>query len=155
MLLSWVMAHHLPMDFQIKSACKPLNVFIVEDSLAVRTSLHALLSGIAGVSIVGYAADEAGAIERINELLPDFVILDLHLQQGTGLNVLINLKKNHVSMQVAVLSNFASALYVSACKQAGADYFFDKSFQFMLLGKLLAQRVSPEGLNEEIVTLQQ
>jgi len=145
------------MDSLINSAPEAgsLNVFIVEDSSAVRESLHALLSDIAGVSVVGYAADEAGAIERINALLPDFVILDLHLQQGTGLNVLINLKKTHATMKVAVLSNYASALYVSACKQSGADYFFDKSFQFMLLGQLLAHLVSPAGLNGEIATLQQ
>ncbi|MDO9011434.1 MAG: response regulator transcription factor [Gallionella sp.] len=153
----WVIAHHLPMDSLINSAPEAgsLNVFIVEDSSAVRESLHTLLSGIAGVSVIGFAADEADAIERINTLQPDFVILDLHLQQGTGLNVLINVKKFHVRMKVAVLSNYASALYVSACRQSGADYFFDKSFQFMLLGQLLAQLVSPEGLNGKIATLQQ
>lgn len=156
MLISWVMAHDAFMDAPIESARKAgrLNVFIVEDSSAVRASLDSLLSGIPGVSVAGYATDEAGAIEGIDTLLPDFVILDLHLQQGTGLNVLINMKKNHARMKVAVLSNFASALYVSACRQAGADYFFDKSFQFMLLGQLLAQLVSPEGLNGEITALQ-
>ncbi|MDP1593221.1 MAG: response regulator transcription factor [Gallionella sp.] len=131
-----------------------LKVFIVEDSSAVRESLHTLLSGMAGISVVGYAADETGAIEGINTLLPDFVILDLHLRQGTGVNVLINVKKNHARMKVAVLSNYASTLYVVACRQYGADYFFDKSFQFMLLGQLLAQLVSPEGLNGEIAALQ-
>jgi DNA-binding NarL/FixJ family response regulator len=144
------------MDSPIEStrkACR-LNVFIVEDSSAVRESLHQLLSDIHGVSVVGYAADEAGAIEGIDRLLPDFVILDLHLQQGTGLNVLTNVKKNHARMKVAVLSNYASALYVSACRQSGADYFFDKSFQFMLLGQLLAQLASPAGLNGEIAALQ-
>ncbi|MDO9054451.1 MAG: response regulator transcription factor [Gallionella sp.] len=144
------------MNSQIKStlAMNDLKVFIVEDSSAVRESLHSLLSDIHGVSVVGHAADEAGAIEGINRLLPDFVVLDLHLQQGTGLNVLTNVKKNHAKMKVAVLSNYANALYVSACRQSGADYFFDKSFQFMLLGQLLEQLVSPEGLNGKIATLQ-
>jgi len=156
MPVSWIMAHYAFMDAPIESARKAgrLNVFIVEDSSAVRESLHQMLSDIHGVSVVGYAADEAGAIEGINTLLPDFVILDLHLQQGTGLNVLTNVKKNHARMKVAVLSNYASALYVSACRQSGADYFFDKSFQFMLLGKLLTQLTAPEGLNGEIAALQ-
>jgi len=144
------------MNFQTKPtlAMNDLKVFIAEDSSAVRESLHTLLSGMAGISVVGYAADEAGAIEGINTLLPDFVVLDLHLQQGTGVNVLINVKKNHARIKVAVLSNYASALYVVACRQYGADYFFDKSFQFMLLGQLLSQLASPEGLNGEIPPLQ-
>lgn len=156
MLVSWVMAHYSLMDSPIESTRKidRLNVFIVEDSSAVRESLHKLLSDIHGVSVIGYAADEAGAIEGIDRLLPDFVILDLHLQQGTGINVLTNVKRNHARMKVAVLSNYASALYVSACRQSGADYFFDKSFQFMQLGELLAQLTAPEGLNGEIAALQ-
>lgn len=124
-----------------------LNVFVVEDSAVVRERLYAMLSAISGVKVIGFAENEAGSIERINTLLPDVVILDLHLQLGMGLNVLFHIKKHHASVKVVVLSNYSNALYVSSCRQAGADYFFDKSFQFMSVGKLLEQLMSPEGLD--------
>jgi len=108
-----------------------MNVFIVEDSETMRESLRIMLSEFHGVRIVGYAADEAGAIEQINALLPDVVILDLNLLSGTGVAVLKNVKTHHAGIKVMVLTNCNGEEYVNACKRANADYFFDKSFQFM------------------------
>ncbi len=108
-----------------------MNVFIAEDSEAMRESLRSMLSEFHDARIAGYAADEAGAIEQINALLPDVVILDLNLQSGTGVAVLKNVKKHHPEIKVMVLTNCNGELYVDACKRANADYFFDKSFQFM------------------------
>ena len=108
-----------------------MNVFIVEDSEAMRESLRSMLSEFHDVRIAGYAADETGAIEQINALLPDVVILDLNLQSGSGVAVLKNIKKHHAAITVMVLTNCNGELYADACKRANADYFFDKSFQFM------------------------
>ncbi len=108
-----------------------MNVFIVEDSEAMRENLRSMLSEFHDLRIVGYAADETGAIEHINSLLPDVVILDLNLQSGSGIAVLKNVKKHHAAIKVMVLTNCNDEFYVDACKRANADYFFDKSFQFM------------------------
>lgn len=115
-----------------------MNVFIVEDSGAMRENLRAMLSDFHDVRIVGYAADEADAIEHINALLPDIVILDLNLQSGSGVAVLKNIKKYHVEIKVMVLTNCTDEIYVDACKRANADYFFDKSFQFMQVRDVFA-----------------
>jgi DNA-binding NarL/FixJ family response regulator len=64
-------------------------------------------------------------------MLPDIVILDLNLQPGSGIAVLKNIKKHHADIKVMVLTNCTDEFYVNACKRANADYFFDKSFQFM------------------------
>jgi DNA-binding NarL/FixJ family response regulator len=132
-----------------------MKVFIVEDSEIVRENLKRMLSGISGIGLAGYAVDEAGAIEGIDRLLPDVVILDLHLQAGSGLYVLENIKKYHAATKVIVLSNNATKHYVSHCKQSGADYFFDKSYQFKLVGEVLEQFISSEGLVGEFLPLQQ
>lgn len=113
-------------------------MFIVEDSDAMRESLHTMLSDFHDVRIVGYAADETGAIEQIDALLPDVVILDLNLLSGTGIAVLKNVKKHHPGVKVMVLTNCTDEFYVEACKRANADYFFDKSFQFMQVREVFA-----------------
>jgi two-component system response regulator DevR len=115
-----------------------MNVFIVEDSEAMRESLRTMLSEFHDVRIVGYAADETGAIEQINALLPDVVILDLNLLSGSGINVLKNVKKQHAGIKVMVLTNCNDEVYADACKRAHADYFFDKSFQFMQAREVFA-----------------
>ena len=106
-----------------------MNLFIVEDSDVVREHLQSMLSDIHGVSVVGYAVDELNAIERINTLLPDVVTLDLRLQSGSGFKVLENIKKHHPEIKVIVLTNDDHRIYEDSCMRAGADCFFDKSFQ--------------------------
>lgn len=119
-----------------------MRVFIVEDSETTRNDLLNMLSDISGVEFSGHAVDEAGAIEGIDSLLPDIVTLDLHLRQGSGINVLAYIKKHHAAIRVIVLSNFVGEPYVSLCRQA--DYFFNKSFQFMFVGAAIEQLIDPD-----------
>jgi len=107
-----------------------MNVFIVEDSEIVRGYLQSMLSDIPGVELIGYAVDELGAIESINALHPDAVILDLHLQSGTWIGVLEHVKKRHATIKSIVLTNYTDEFFANRCKNAGADCFFDKTNQF-------------------------
>lgn len=106
-----------------------MNLFIVEDSEAVRERLQFMLSDIPGIKVAGYAAEELDAIERINRILPDVVTVDLRLQTGSGFNVLKDIKKYHPEIRVIVLSNDDDRIFEDSCKRAGADCYFDKSFQ--------------------------
>ena len=96
----------------------------------VREHLQSLLSDIPGIAVVGYAVDEPDAIERINKLLPNVVTLDLRLQSGSGFKVLEYIKKHHPEIKVIVLTNDDNRIYEASCLRAGADCFFDKTFQF-------------------------
>lgn len=107
-----------------------MNIFIVEDSEIVRERIQSMLSDIPGVAVIGYAGDELDAIENINVLLPDVVTLDLNLKSGSGINVLNVIKKNHPEIKVIVLTNDDDRIYEERCMRAGADLFFDKTFQF-------------------------
>lgn len=113
-----------------------------------------MLSKICGVAIVGFAVGEAVAIDCIDLLLPDVVVLDLQLQQGTGIKILEHVKKHHARTKVIVLSNCSNESYISRCKGAKADYFFDKSFEFMLVGNVLEQLMSPDGPDGKIAGFQ-
>ena len=107
-----------------------MNVFIVEDSEVVRDHMQSMLSAIPGVEVVGYAVDELGAIESINKLLPDVVTLDISLKPGSGISVLETIKKQHPEIKFIVLTNYTDEFSANSCKRAGADCFFDKTFQF-------------------------
>lgn len=116
-----------------------MKVFIVEDSLVAYENLQSMLPDIPGVEIIGHAVDETGAINGIDSLMPDAVILDLNLKSGYGINVLKNVKEFHAAIKVMVFTNHANEFYANRCKHAGADYFFDKSFQFSRLRSALLE----------------
>ena len=104
-----------------------MDVFIVEDSAAVRERLISELEELPDVRVVGWAdgADEATA--AIKRLKPRFVVLDLRLSQGSGLFVLEAIKRFVATPVVAVLTNYPDEQYRARCAELGADYFFDKA----------------------------
>jgi two-component system, LytTR family, response regulator len=64
-----------------------IRVMLVDDEQAARERLRQMLGPIPGVEIVGEAADGEQAIERIVELHPDLVLLDIQMPGCTGLEV--------------------------------------------------------------------
>jgi DNA-binding NarL/FixJ family response regulator len=126
-----------------------LNVFIVDASEAMRESPRFMLSEFHDIRLVGHAADEAVAIEQINVLFPDVVILDLNLQPGTGVAVLKNIKKHRGKIKVMAFTDGNVEPYVDACKHANVDYLFDKSIQFMEVNKVFSYPDRTSQLNKK------
>jgi DNA-binding NarL/FixJ family response regulator len=106
-----------------------MRVFVVEDSVALRERLSRIILSLPNVDIVGHAEAAAPAIEEIQNLKPDTVVLDIRLKQGTGIEVLEAIKATRPSPSVIVLTNYPYPQYRQRCLDAGADYFFDKSWQ--------------------------
>jgi two-component system LytT family response regulator len=64
-----------------------IRVMLVDDEQAARERLRQLLGPIPNIEIVGEAADGEQAIERIVELRPDLVLLDIQMPGCSGLEV--------------------------------------------------------------------
>jgi DNA-binding NarL/FixJ family response regulator len=116
---------------------KTVNVFIVDDSHIVRDRLTILLNEFDSVSIAGYADNPLTATEKIVELKPDIVILDIFLSGGSGIHVLQNIRSRGVQSKVVVMTNYAQEQYRKKCFEEGADYFFDKSIEFNKIADII------------------
>jgi len=64
-----------------------IRIMLVDDEQAARERLRQMLGAIQGIEIVGEAADGERAIEKIVELRPDLVLLDIQMPGCTGLEV--------------------------------------------------------------------
>ena len=108
----------------------PLMVFLVEDSLPIRARLAATIRGIKGAELVGEAGTVGAAIDGIRATHAGAVILDLQLEDGSGLQVLRAVHPASPALHVAVLTNYATDQHRRACLDAGAEFFLDKSSDF-------------------------
>ncbi|MCI0448246.1 MAG: response regulator [Chlorobi bacterium] len=117
-------------------------MFIVEDSDLVVTKLEKLLEPLSGVKIQGRASDEYTAVKMIDELNPDYVILDISLKYGHGLRVLEKIENMKNKPYVIVLTNLNYEFYKDKCLKLGADHFFDKAMEFEKVYDILSERVS-------------
>ena len=122
-----------------------LMVFLVEDSLAIRARLAATIRGIEGAELVGEAGTVGAAIDGIRATHPGALILDLQLEDGSGLDVLRAVRPASPALHIAVLTNYATDQHRRACMDAGAEYFLDKSSDFPRIREIVQEWTARDG----------
>jgi DNA-binding NarL/FixJ family response regulator len=119
-----------------------MQIFIVEDSAAIRERLVEMLGAVPGAQLAGAAASADAAIHEILACRPDLVLCDLHLAEGSGFDVLRAVRPQAPEVDFYMLSNFAADPYRNLAGKLGARAFFDKSREFERVRELVAQRAS-------------
>mgnify|MGYP001555899181 CR=1 FL=1 len=94
---------------------RPIRVLIVDDSALVRSLLTDILRAAPGIEVVGVAADAHAAREKIKQLNPDVLTLDVEMPKMDGITFLRNLMRLR-PMPVVM---------VSSLTERGADVTLD------------------------------
>jgi len=114
-----------------------MKIFIVDDSELVVQRVRSLLSNIEGLEFTGQATNANDAVEAIERLKPEVVILDIRLIGENGMNVLERIKKEQSPPVVIMLTNYPYPQYRKKCRELGAEYFFDKVTEIESFVKVL------------------
>lgn len=126
-------------------ARRPLTVFLVEDEAFIRERVIERIA--AGRSkIVDWADSAAEAIVKLREAPCDVIILDLELKQGTGFQVLREVRSISNSRPwIIVFTHFIDAHFRKQTMALGADYFIDKAQGVDSLGEIIDGLPAPNG----------
>ncbi len=116
-----------------------LTVLIADDSAPIRERLAALVSEVEGIELVGQASNAPEAIEAVQWLRPNVVILDIRMPGGGGLHVLEEIQQAEASSAIIVLTGFPCSQLEKRCLEAGAGYFLDKATGFEQIPGILGQ----------------
>jgi DNA-binding NarL/FixJ family response regulator len=111
-------------------AASTVKVLIVDDALIFRERLVALMADLRNVAIVGQAEDGFQAQTLFRQHRPDAVVLDIQLPGASGMDLLVEFKREHPTCVVIVLTTYAFKEFRIRCTALGADHFFDKSADF-------------------------
>lgn len=124
-----------------------MKVMLVEDALDTRRRLLQVLSQMPDIEITAATGGVAESIRMVRETRPDIILLDLHLSDGSGFDVLRDIKADSRATLVVMLTSFSSDLCRRRFAALGGDFFFDKSTQlgdaFALLGTLAHRSRKP------------
>ena len=106
-----------------------LKVFLVEDLQGMRGLLADLFSSLGGLSIAGHATTEAEAKLWLDDHRGewDVAVIDLVLEQGSGMEVVRRCKEEPEGGKVVVFSGYATPGVRQHCLDLGADAVFEKS----------------------------
>lgn len=106
---------------------KVVRVAVVEDSAVFLRRVQSLLEEIPAALLVGTAEDVAGAKRLLGEAQADFLLLDLYLKEGSGLDVLRFVREAGLPTSVLVMTSEFSDEMRAACLSLGALDCIDKA----------------------------
>jgi DNA-binding NarL/FixJ family response regulator len=116
----------LPAESAPPEIRRPVRVVIADDHRIVRAGLVALLANTAEIEIVGQASDGLEAIELVETLDPDVVVMDVTMPRMNGIEATRRLHRLHPNVRVIGLSMHDSREIFDAMLQAGASRFLTK-----------------------------
>ena len=100
---------------------------IVDDHPLIRDSLAQLINAEKDLEVNGQASNYTEALAQFSRLLPDAAIVDIGLQDVSGMELIREIKIRSPQTRVLVLSMFDETVYASKCLQAGARGYVMKS----------------------------
>lgn len=122
-----------------------LRLLVIDDSLTIRALIEEIVDQEPGCKIVGFACDIPTARQKIIDLAPNLVTLDLALPGQTGLEFLEQSNSQKRPPIVVVSSSIKSgSTMLQEAFSYGADACFDKS-------KLITERHTFLGILQEVV----
>jgi DNA-binding NarL/FixJ family response regulator len=104
-----------------------LRVLVIDDHAIVREGLRRLVNRDPEIKIVGEAASKREAIAQISHHNPDVIVVDLHLPDGSGLEVVAWARSLSQSIGIVVLTMSNMPEHVLASLQSGASSHVDKT----------------------------
>ncbi len=103
-----------------------IRLVVVDDHPVVRHGLVAMLRYERDMQVVGEAGDGIEAVNRILELLPDVVLLDLNLPKMSGIQVMRQVRTQRPQMRFLVLTTYDTDEYIGPALEAGAQGYLLK-----------------------------
>ena len=104
----------------------PVRVVLVDDDPLVRAGLNLMLGGAPRLEVVGEAGDGAEALEVIDRVRPDVVLMDIRMPRVDGLTATQRLAERPDPPKVIVLTTFDADEYVMRALAGGATGFLLK-----------------------------
>jgi PAS domain S-box-containing protein len=104
-----------------------LRILIVDDQEAIRRSLRSLLSSRPEWEVCSEAADGQAAIEKVQSLHPDLVLMDVTMPVMTGTEAAKAIRSQHANTKVIIISQNEPEVARRMAMEAGAAGYVAKS----------------------------
>ena len=105
-----------------------INVFLADDHAVVRDGMSALLEIEQDIHVVGAACDGRQAVEQIEKLQPDIVVMDIAMPEMNGIDATRQLSETCPEVKVIMLSMHDSSEHVYQALKAGAKGYLLKKY---------------------------
>jgi DNA-binding NarL/FixJ family response regulator len=103
-----------------------IRVLMVDDHTLLRDGMRAMLRTQTDIEVIGEASNGREALEKVIELNPDLVILDISMPVIDGLEAARQIKKRSPNTKILVLTQHDNKEYLLASVEAGVSGYVPK-----------------------------
>ncbi|MFI9809629.1 response regulator [Streptomyces sp. NPDC052301] len=129
-----------------------IRVVVADDQMMVREGFSVLLNAMPDIEVVGEAVNGREAVERVRELAPDVVLMDIRMPELNGIDATREIVAADAAAKVLVLTTFDLDEYVYQALRAGASGFLLKDASARQLADGVRVVASGEALLAPSVT---
>ncbi len=104
-----------------------IRVFLADDHLILREGIRSLLQKVRDIEVVGEAGDGVEAVARVEQLLPDVVLMDITMPGLNGLEATQQIKQKNPQVKVLILSMHETGQYLSGMLKVEASGYVVKT----------------------------
>jgi len=139
---------------------RPHRVLIIDDHAAVRRGFALLVEQERDMKVCGEAGDPEEAMRQAKRLHPDLVLVDLGLRDGSGLELIRQLREWRPELPILVVSMHEESIFAERAMRAGAMGYIMKeetpeclirAIRKVLSGRVYLSESASEELLERIV----
>jgi DNA-binding NarL/FixJ family response regulator len=109
-----------------KESSVPVRLLVVDDHPIVRMGIRQMVANEPGLAICGEAESASEALELLKSSKPDLALVDLSLEDGSGLDLIRAFREVSPDTRVLVLSMHDEALFAERALRAGARGYIMK-----------------------------
>lgn len=105
-----------------------IQVMICDDSALMRNLIQRIVDGTDGMSVCATAMNGKFALQKLETVKPDIIVLDIEMPEMNGVQFLEERKKRNIKTPVLILSSIATkgAAVTMQCLELGASDFITK-----------------------------
>jgi two-component system, NarL family, invasion response regulator UvrY len=104
----------------------PVSVLIVDDQLPFRMAAKAVVRATKGFESVGEAKSGEEAVELVDELSPQLVLMDINMDGISGIEATRRISQAHASTKVILLSTYDADDLPADARDCGAIAYVHK-----------------------------
>lgn len=123
-----------------------IRVLVVDDHFVVRAGVASFIDSQEDMTLVGEAGTCDDAIAATAKLRPDVILMDIRLDDCSGIDVTREIKANHPKIKVVMFTTYADLDLLRAAIEAGASGYVIKRMALDSLVETIRRVIAGEDL---------
>lgn len=131
-----------------------MKIFIVDDNLNIVKILEKIIYDKELGEVVGKAYNGAEALEKIEAIRPDIVLLDFLMPSMDGISLLKEIKKKHPGIQYIMISEVSSKELIAKAYSNGIEFFISKPIDAVEVQAVIKNVILKLEMNKKLEIIQ-